>query len=275
MANNQNLAPFPWRPVAAITPMRGSGQVSAGDWITVFVNYLATNAARVGAKVVYTPGLFLIHVIYTPNSDDATQHNEYSVTYGGSATNRRREYRINPGWCFQVPFDGQLSIVAGGDATENTETAIGVVKGFSPRLWAQQQALIDQVRARADAGDPEALMMLEGFGPVGIPRAERAWPPPVVGVPQLVPATWIDIPAGGPAIPFPDGAVSISTVAAAIPRLTIHTLGQNVPLDLPISGVARQLGALAQGGFGTDGTPATWESNAALTAVDIWSSLGG
>lgn len=268
-----NLAPFPWIPKAAAQPFK-YGAVSAGDWVTVFLNFRQENGTR-GARLALSPGQFLVHVIYSPNSDDATQHTDCSATFGGSATNRRREYRINPGWCFQVPFDGQLSIVAGGDATGDPVIDVGLVKGFSPRLWHQQQQMIDQVRANASLGDPESLMMLEGFGPIGVPRAERAYPPPVVGTPQLVPSTWLDIPNGGPALAFPDGAVSIATVAAVTPRLTINTMGLGLALDLPTTGVTRQLGALAQGGFGTDGTPATWQSNTALTSVDIWSALGG
>ena len=267
-------APFKWNPRATAEPMKGSGAVSAGDWTTVFLNWRKTN----GSRLVHTPGYFLVHVIYSPNSDDVQQHTDYSATFGGSETNRRREYRINPGWCFQAPFDGQLSIIAGGDSAADVFIDVGIVKGFSPRLWHLQQNAIEAVKARAAEGDPEALLSLEGFGPIGVPRAERQYAPPVVGTPQLVPATWVDIQNGPPAIVFPDGAVSIAAVppaGGATPRLTVTTLGGPFALDLPTSGVARQLGALAQGGFGTDGTPATWQANLALTTVDVWSALGG
>lgn len=254
MANNQNLSPFPWTPSTTPKEIIG-GRVDSGDWVQVSLSYRTTNTT----PVVFAPGHFLVHVLYTPDSDDTTAHPDQPTRYGGSASNRSSVYRINPGVAFQVPWKGQLSVVAGGNSAAAT-CVLDVVmgRGHTPR---------DFTRARYGE-----------FGQIAT-YAPRIYAPPVVGLPQRYPSTWIQVPNVG-TIAFPDGASGIMAVddtgipANPIP-LTIASLGNALRLNLA-SGIPNELGALAQGGACTNGTPATWTNAAAgtLNSVTIWSSLG-
>lgn len=282
-------APFRWIPSALAaqgtggdvpgTPIIG-GNVGAGDWCQVFVNFRRGNT-----RLVYLPGYFMIHVVYTPNSDDAQPHEDQAVTYGGAQSgvagagaNRRRNYHIDPGVAFQVPWDGQLSLVAGGESGETCPCDVLLIRGFTPRDAAAQGRLIQEAQEYAEAAEtPDQLQMAQWMMQVAN-RAPHTWAPPVVGVPQLVPSTWIDIPAppAAVAIPFPDGAVEMISVGAAggVTRFTINVMGNALALDTQ-SGIPTKIGSFSAGLGCTSGTPATWAPGAALTSVTILSSLGG
>jgi hypothetical protein len=288
MAFNQGLAPFSWNPssrnvMGTNAPVPGTpipgGQVRAGDWCQVLVSYRRGSAT----PVVATPNLFLIHVVYTPNSDDATPHEDQMVTYGGTASNRRRNYHIDLGVTFQVPFDGQLSIIAGGDSDPALSVDVLLNRAFRPRdslkeQLHQQAEVIRQVEELADISAFGASLQepsghdVRSLGPTGL------YPPPVVGTPQMVPSTWINI-ANTDNVPFPDGAQMIEAVnGTGVPgspiRFAVTALGAALSLDVA-SGIRRSIGTLGQGGATTDGTPATWQPNVALASCTIWSSLGG
>jgi len=277
------IAPIPWNPSTASQP--GSdilgkmlGSVQSGDWIQVLVSYRSSNKG--GGFVAYATNNFLIHVVYTPDSDDAIPHEDQSTTYGGSSTagNRRRNYRIDPAWAFQVPWNGQISIIAGGDSDPDIMVDVLLVRGFTPRDGAlqMQMAHVAQVETmeRAMSGDFRALVQLQN---PRIPQAPRIYAPPVVGVPQLVPSTWIDI-TSGTAIPFPDGAVQIIAVtnpgAGERLRLTCAVMGNTLNLDIA-SGRPSSIGTFGQGNACTDGVSATWTPTADIETVTIWSSIGG
>lgn len=278
-----NNAPFPWTPSRNSQPGsdvigKSLANVESGDWCQVLVSYRRTN----GSRVIYTPDYFLIHVIYTPNSDDAITHEDQSTTYGGSSTagNRRRNFRIDPGVCFQVPWNGQLSVIAGGDSNPSTCVCdILFIRGFTPRdLYAQREMAVAAQRdtmERAMYGDVHAMVQLQN---PRYPVAPRMYAPPVVGHPQLVPSTWINIPSGT-AIPFPDGAVQITSVPAPGPSvaafgINIVALGNALSFNLA-SGIPANIGSLGQGNACTDGVSATWSPTADLQSVTIWSSIGG
>jgi hypothetical protein len=232
--------------------------------------------------VIYTPDNFLIHVIYTPNSDDAITHEDQSTTYGGSPTagNRRRNFRIDPGWAFQAPWNGQLSVIAGGDSDPNTCVCdVIFIRGFTPRdLYAQREmarVAQQETMERALYGDVHALVQLQN---PRLPHAPRMYAPPVVGHPQLVPSTWINVLAGA-VIPFPDGAVQISAVPAPGPAvaafgLNIVALGNALTMNLA-SGISANIGSFGQGNACTNGTGGTWSPTADLQSVTVWSSIGG
>lgn len=277
-----NLRPYPYRPLTEPTTCQACASVEAGDWVQFFVGF-PTSLATAARAVPYKPGYFLIHMIYTPDSDDATfQKDEQSVTYGGSAQgetgNRRRQFRADPGWAFQAPFNGQLFLVAGGDAPEDFAVPIIIAKGFHPRVWLQQQAILDQLAPSIEMGSApyEFLQVAAVFSdfdhPERVTRGPRQWAPPVVGTPQLVPCTYVDIPINGGPFPFPDGAVSVESGQPV--RLTTQSLGNPLGITVP-AGYRRALGPLGQGGQVTLSTPATWSNNAPLDTLTFWSSFGG
>src|SRR6185369_14641279 len=157
----QNLAPFPWIPTnvnsdgtSGATGMNSPvapGQkapgwnVDAGDWCQVFVNYPSTNASG----VVCTPDQFMIHVIYTPDSDDATRRPDQPTTFGGAALGvaesgawRRRNYHIDPGFAFQAPWKGTLSVTAGGVSASTAQVELVLARGHVVRdQWYAQRQL--------------------------------------------------------------------------------------------------------------------------------------
>ena len=254
-----SAAPFPWNPSTNKTPLIG-GQVTAGEWVQVFVSYRNTN----GNPVVYTPGRFMIHVIVTPCSDELGQY-EQPTTLGGSMTaeNRRREYHVDPGVCFQVPWRSELSVIAGGNSLPDVMVDIIVARGFPPRMT------IEQVMAQYGEYEANALIA-QGRPPL-------LFPPPVVGLPQLVPATWIDIPINTP-LPFPDGALKMeavnqSGVPASPIQLSVTAFSVTQRIDLA-SGALRSIGPWSQGGQCSNGIAGTWQSAVALGSMTIYSSFG-
>lgn len=274
-------SPMPWNPRSAASSSSGDvpgktvpgGNVAAGDWCCVFVSYRSDSASR----VIYTPGYFLIHAVYTPNSDDGQPHGDQATMYGGSSTasNRRRNYHVNVGTWFQVPFDGQVSVVAGGDSDPDLFVDVLFVRGFSPRDLQSQYQALENMRQQAVMGDVEALYQLSNFSPVSVPRAQTLWAPPIVGVPQLYPATWVDLQAAVP-IPFTDGVSKISAVGAAGThvRFAISVMGNALALDAP-PGIPVDVGAYGQGFASSDGTVSTWAPTVALQTATLYTSLGG
>jgi len=262
------LAPFVWNPKPVETAMGGGcGQIAAGEWVQVQISF------RQGSTpVVSVPGSFMIHAILTPETDDATPHPDQATTYGGNpnGTNRRRKYRIDPGIWFQAPFNSQLLIVAGGDAGPTCICDIVIARGFPPRESSSGQ----QVLVSDEFGFPVIDYLPSQLRNVG----RRLWPPPVVGAPGQVAATWGPIPANTP-IEFPDGAVSMEAVdQTGTPgnpiAFDIAALGNVLRFNVA-SGMPRRLGPFAQGGACTNGTPATWTCAIPLSSVTIYSSLGG
>lgn len=283
-----NQAPFPYEPRATATPCKAVGNVEAGDWVQFFVGWPEALSGR-GLAVEYKPGRFLVHMLYTPNSDEAKGHEDQSTTFGGSAlgetANRRREYRIDPGWMWQAPFNGQLSLIAGGDSPAGVVVPVLIVKGFHPRIWLRQQAVLEPGGAMHNAlastcGDPaewlRSLACLGDLDQSGLARGPRAFAPPVVGTPQLAPCTFVDVlastdPAAVP-LPFPDGAVAAES--GELVRLTTTVLGNTLALVLP-AGHRRAIGPMGQGGQVTPSVPATWSANSALATLTFWSVVGG
>jgi hypothetical protein len=293
-----SLSPFPWTPSSqsnAGSDIPGTiipgGAVDAGDWCYVAASYRAANAeaVQIGA------GYFLIHVIYTPNSDDTTSHPDQMTNYGGPPTGalgyvRRRNYRIDIGVPFQVPFVGQLSVIAGGDSDPD-KCVVDIVlgRGFAPRdAMAQAQAVMavqERALAAAEAYDEEqAFELLASMGPANLPRPPRLWPPPIVGSPQIVPATWLNVPPNT-FIPFPDGAQKIEIVndtgvAGSPTRLAAGALFGNPAGTFALScasGIPRSLGPLAQGIACSNGQQPTWQHGLAgpIATATVWSILGG
>lgn len=275
-----NLSPFTWRPTnkprspgLVGTPIGNAGNVGAGDWCQVLLSF------RTGSTpVLYATDRFLIHVVYTPNSDDSTPQADQMVTYGGSEQNQRRSYRIDPGVTFQVPFDGQLSIVAGAESPETCIVDVLLNKAVALRDGVAAAVALQEIEQRAAYGDPGALNLLQGFNPMQQFPAPRMYPPPIVGTPQLVHATWVDVPIAT-AIPFPDGAefmevVNDTGVVGSPTRLTIAALGGAFALNCA-SGILRTIGSFGQGSACSNGTPATWTTPVALQSATVWSRLGG
>lgn len=282
-----NNAPFPYHPTTTAEKCKGSGEVEAGDWVQFFVGWPTELQGR--GRAVKHGHQFLIHMLYTPNSDDAANKNEdQSTTYGGSANgetgNRRREYRIDPGWMFQAPFNGQLSLVAGADSDDDVIVPVLIVKGYHPRIWLQQQAILAAQGPVAGALAATCNSPIEWLHRMEcmqiesadkLTRGPRAYAPPVVGTPQLAPCTYVDLldaGGGGTPISFPDGAVQVESGEAC--RLTVAVMGNALALAVP-AGFRRPLGALAQGGQVTNSTPATWIPNVVLASLTFWSVLGG
>lgn len=254
-----NDLPMPWTPTTVQRSIVG-GQVRAGDWVQVTLSYRASNSS----PVVALPGHFLVHVVYQPNADAYRREGQPSM-YGGAVQSLRSEYRIDPGFCFQAPWDGQVSVVAGGDSNPTTCVVdVNLRRGHTPIDWAAKQAI-------------EAAQWLAEY-PSGMPvRAPAVYAPPVTRSPHLVPATWVEVPAGASVI-FPDGAASLVAVDdSGIPanpvQVTITALGAARRVNLA-SGLPLGLGALAQGGGASNGVAATWAPIVNLQSATVWSSLG-
>lgn len=284
----QNLAPFPWTPtnVPPNTTTPGFAapgwRVLAGDWAQVSLSYRSTNSSPVIHNSGPSPGFFFVHALYVPDSDDATAHMDQATMYGGAATNRRAQYRIDPGWWFQVPFDGQMYVIGGG-VSDPATCVLDVMlrRGHAERDCAELRAWEAMMRAGGMQIRELADGSLEYIQPIR-PVPPRMWMPPIVGTPQEVPSTWIDVPPLT-TIQFPDGASRIEAVSdlAAVPgnvvSLTVQTLGAGTRINIA-PGLPRSIGHLAQGGACTDGTPATWTpiaTSGTLRSVTVWSKLGG
>lgn len=287
-----SISPKPWTPSKTPLPL---ANISAGEWVQVEISYRRTNTSA----VVFADDHFLIHVLFQPNSDDSVNHPDQPTTFGGSATlgsAARNVYRIDPGICFQAPWNGQLSVVAGGNSDPNT-CIVDVVwrRGFPPRMPSRNNIglfdNLEDIEALACSNPLAAYsLMMDGLanlcdvGGTIRPMGERIWWPPVLRTPYLVPATWIQIaapigPAPVPSIPFPPGAQSIEVVSnTGVPadpvRLLVSTLG-NPALDVRCaSGILRTIAHFTQGGVGPDGVAALWAPYLALDSATVWSTLG-
>ncbi len=274
-------SPIIWTPSIQA---KSIANVTAGEWVQVELSYRSTNTT----PVVIVPLHFMIHVLYTPDSDDSTNHPDTPTTYGGSPTsgNRRSLYRIDPGVCFQVPWKGQIFVAAGGNSNPDTCIVDVVVRrGFPPRELNNCGEPVDfELLALSD---PVAAFegVLDSTICPGPAWGKRIWWPPVVRHPRLVPATWINVVGNevAPAIPtiqFPDGAELMEVVlGTGVPGdpATIVTLsmGNNLPVSMA-SGVRRSIAAFAQGGAAPGGSTALWipDVGTTFTSATIWSSFG-
>ena len=260
-------SPFAWSPTAKEQPFQGgTGNVRAGDWIQVEFSYRKTNT-------VATPNnTFLGHVIYTPNSDDSMPQRApgghlQPVMLGGSATKQRSKYRIDPGFVFQVPWDGQLLIIGSGFADpEKCIIDVIVRRGFQPegtdRRGSEEQMAAQYMRAMT-----------------GLPVSDRTreWAPPVIGHPQMAPSTYTNI-AANTKIPFSSGVVAIqitdnTLITPAPVPITITSMGDTHAVRL-VSGAIEYLGALAQGGGAADSLVPTWHCPNDLDKAVMWSRIG-
>lgn len=279
-------APFPWNPSNESNPgsdIPGASstglQVQCGDWVQLFVSYRATN---VPDPVVYAPGCFLVHCVYTPNSDDAMPHEDQSTTYGGppngsAGANRRRNFHIDPNYAFQAPWDGQVSVIAGGKSRPNVICDVLIARGHTPRDPAAAARLFAEGEEFMATGTDIGYQAGSWLKQMAM-RAPHSWAQPVIGTPQLVPSTYIDVTAGT-VIPFTDGVVKMSTVyvalgATAPATMAIRTMGNALTIDL-VPGIPIDVGMLAQGGQCTNGVPATWSPSVNLKLVTVITSLGG
>lgn len=260
------------------TPLPG-GQVGYGDWVQVFVNW------RGVPRVVYDPGKFLIHVIYTPSSDDANPHEGQAVTYGGSQSgaagrgaNRLRNFHVDPGVAFQVPWDGTISVLAGGQSVDTAVCDILLVRGFAPKNVQEQARILNDATEMAYNAETEDDLLVPQLMAQAANRAPPLWAPPIVGIPQLLPCTYVDVKTTD-TLTFPDGAVKMSTVFQALAtfapaRVTTNVLGNALPFQLA-AGVPVDIGSLTAGAACTSGVAATWAPSVDLQLVTIWTSFGG
>jgi hypothetical protein len=259
-----NNSAFPWNPSTKVTPLVAN-QLNAGEWVQVRVSYRNPSPS----PVVYTPGRFLIHVIVKPCTDDTVHHFEQPTTFGGSPTaeNLRSAYHIDPGQTFQVPWRSELYIVAGGDSAPELIVDVVVRRGYPPRVP------MEQMMAQLSELYGEELAMTY----ISQNRTPTVFAPPVVGIPQLVTATWIDIPENT-VIDFPNGAVKMEAVnQTGVPaspiQLSVAAFGQVKRIDLA-SGALRSIGPWAEGGACSDGTPGQWQSAVPLGSMTMYSSFG-
>lgn len=285
-------APFTWTPTNTTpqgaaadivgVPIPG-GQVDSGDWVQVFTSYRTSNG---GVPVAYAAERFLLHVIYTPNSDDAMPRLDQATTYGGAQSgvagigaNRRRNYHVDPNLAFQVPFRGQISITAGGVSDARVQVDVLLVRGHVPRDSEEQATMLRTAHEMQLSATDQMQYDAAAFLAQLANQPRRMWAPPLVGTPQYVPATWVDIPINA-VIPFPDGACRFETTyaaggAVAAPQLSVVTHGNTFPIDLPGSGLPITVSGLTGGIGTTSGVRATWSPNVALRYATIWSLLGG
>jgi len=245
--------PFVWSPRRATVAMDQPGYpipggvLDAGDWAQVFITFRGTD------PVLHAAEHFMIHVLYGPASDAGTPHPDQPTTYGGGVNTsfRRRIYRSDPNTAFQVPWKGQLWIIAGDD---------------SPLVN------VDVVLARGHA--PRDVFMSPWLQEV---KGPHRYGPPVVAPPGTMCATWIDIPTTA-AIPFPDGAEQMlhHSATGAPTRFTMNVMGNPLSYDLT-SGLPGWIATFASGNAGPGGVPATWRPAGLgnLTAVSIVSRVGG
>jgi hypothetical protein len=278
-------APFPWNPSnqsnlgSDIPGASSTGfQVGSGDWIQLFVSYRNTNVN----PVVYAPGQFLVHCVYTPNSDDAMPHEDQSTTYGGpvngsAGANRRRNFHVDPNCAFQAPWDGQVSVIAGGQSAPDVMCDVLIARGHTPRDPAAAARLFAEGEELMSSGTDLGYQAGSWLKQMAM-RAPHSWAQPVIGTPQLVPSTYIGI-THGIVIPFTDGVVKMSTVyvalgATAPATMAIQVMGNAITVDLA-SGIPIDVGMIAQGGQCTNGVRATWSPSVDLKLVTLWTSLGG
>lgn len=283
--------PKPWTP--SRTPLN-LANISAGEWVQVEISYRRTNTT----PVAFSTDHFLIHVLFQPNMDDVVNHPDQPTSFGGSFTSgppARSVYHIDPGICFQATWNGQLSVVAGGDSDQDTCVVdVAWKRGYPPRMPGRNAVSFDNIEdiealACSNPLAAYSLMMdamanLCDVGGTIRPMGERIWWPPVIRAPKLVPATWIQIPAPGPgpapvpSIPFPAGgqfieAVDTTGVPGSPIRAISTTLGNTLDFNIA-SGIRRTIAQFTQGGACPDGTPALWAPYVALNSATIWSTFG-
>ena len=274
--NGTGNSPFVWNPtpdpIALVT-----GTVRAGTWVLVQLSYRKTNTFPVETTVgvgAAATGFFAAHVIVSPHTDDGIAQKEgdrlQPTMYGGSATKQRTEYHVDPGWTFQVPWDSQLQIVSGGVSDPSVLVDVIVKLGMTP------EALID--------GPAFQEALLQGAHISLDTHSQRIYAPPVVGHPELVPATYFDKngidTVGLPTIPFPAGASALQVtddvaISPAPTKMTFFAMGNLLRFGLQ-PGQIEQLGAITQGGGSTDGTPALWGTgpNTKIFKAVVWSRFG-
>lgn len=289
MSYNQ---PMPWQPTnenqtgpsgdSLVGMAVKGGRVGSGDWCQGFVSF------RTGsAPVVFATDHFLFHFVYVPDADDGTfpKPDTTPATFGGPAFNvsgsgavRHRQYRIDPGVAWQAPWDGQVSIIAGGKSPNTCMVDVVFARGLTPRHFGSQE-MVEEAEMRAMMGDPRAMEALANLNPTRAVNNPRMWPSPVVGTPQIVSATWIGNPiAAGTPIALPDGAFAIEVVDQTgtpgnpIP-LTFTTMGTPFRVDCS-PGIPRNIAAMSQGGIVTNGTPATWSAAVNIGSATVYSKLG-
>ena len=253
----------------------------------VQLSYRASNTFAVRASVgsgAAATGFFLAHVLVTPMADDSIVQKEggriQPTMYGGSATKQPTVYHVDPGWTFQAPWDCQIGIVSGGVSDSSVMIDVIVKLGVTPEV------LVD--------GPHFAESMMEGAHIAYDVRSQRVYAPPVVGHPELVPATYVNdsgsnalggranpITTGATAtIPFPDGAsqMQVTDSVAITPAPTsmlFSSMGNLWTMGLKPGGI-ESLGGIAQGGGSRDSAPAMWGPNTGTTIYKavIWSKLG-
>jgi hypothetical protein len=295
------LSPKLWSP-----PTRQPFQlasVRAGEWVLVELCFRDTNVD----PMVYLPGCFLAHVVYIPNSDDSTAQKIggrlQPVIYGGSSDKKRSEYHWDVGLSVQVPWDGQISVVAGGDSLPGVQVDVTIKRGFQP------EDLVRDPHGEPDdtieSYDPATFLNVEApamlslayedvdfardlfadappldAGPMRAMRSKRVFPPPVIGPPGLVSASYMMVPPLT-VIPFASGVVSMEAFDnTGIPSnpiaFMIMAMGNPEPFRFWVQNGAtpRTLGALAQGGGATNAVQATWAPLVGLATATVWSRLG-
>lgn len=241
--------------------------VRAGDWIQVDLSYRATCTAVMVSSTgnPLDPGRFLAHVLYRPNVDEVSMRGHGRLQpqlLGGTKTRERSCYRFDPGWAFQAPWDGEIAIVAGGDSDPDKCAAdIIVRRGAVPE--AMESDLVFDDLAMAGMAPPIQAK----------PHSRRVYAPPVVGSPQVVPATFFNIqPADR--IYLPSGAVSMQGMDSSNPiNVTCFFFGYEHKWTNDSSGLD-YLGPFAQGGGASDSKRAYFTSHTVIEKMVIWSRVG-
>jgi hypothetical protein len=253
--------------------------VRAGTWVLVQLNYRSSNLPLPvemvqGAGDLRT-GFFMAHVLVTPNTDEVQQKDGGRIQptmYGGSATKQATQYHVDPGWTFQVPWDSNISIASGGVSDKSVLVDVVVKVGSTPEQLVEAPVLTQD--------------LLGGLHTEVKVQSQRVYAPPVVGHPEMVPATYQDTgsissPTGMLRIPFPPGAsalqVTDSTAITPAPtKMIVESMGNVFTFGFQ-PGQIEQLGAMAQGSTGgVDGVPASWGPAEGTTLVKavVWSKLG-
>jgi len=258
--------PFIWQ--APSTEPKHLLEVRAGDWVMIDLSYRRTSTTPV---VMATSGGFLAHVLYSPNESDtpvSVEGRAQPFMRGGTNTKRRPVYRIDPGWTWQAPWDGQISVVASGNSDPET-CAVDIIC----RLGQQPEEL----GFRQDAvgfDDVGMAMAMVGFAPPSPPR--RMYAPPVIGSPLLVPSTYVDLKGSSSEIYFSSGVVGLQVtddLGGTTFPVMVKAFGNTFNLTLA-SGVLEPLAMLAVGGGASDSKNSLWIPGRDLSRATVWSRLG-
>ena len=273
--NGTGSSPKVWNPTPDIQSLLN---VRAGTWVLVQLSYRDTNTLPVNMKQGThgsATGFFMAHVIVTPNTDEVPQKEGGRIQptmYGGSATKQATQYHVDPGWTFQVPWDSNIAITSGGVSDPSVLVDVIVKVGYTPEALVEGPVLKET--------------MFGGLVTENEVHSQRVYAPPVVGHPELVPATYQDNSEGGipfeaSPIPFPSGAsaMQVTDAVAITPAPTyvdFYVMGNrffNVGLQ---PGQIEQLGGFTQGGAGSDGVGGAWLPSPGTTIYKavVWSRLG-